>query len=50
MAMNEQQPKPEPQKRPYVKPVLRELGNVRDLTHGGGCIHKFDGVIRKKRM
>ena len=47
---NNEPDKPEPKKRPYIKPVLRELGTVRNLTHGGGCLKTYDGAIFKKRM
>lgn len=30
-------------KRPYVRPVLRRLGSVRELTLGGGLSHTADG-------
>jgi hypothetical protein len=43
-AVAEQEPNGDrPEKKPYVKPALRRLGSVRDLTHGGGCLTTSDG-------
>ncbi|MGA2449826.1 MAG: lasso RiPP family leader peptide-containing protein [Polyangiaceae bacterium] len=30
-------------KKPYVAPVLKRLGSVRELTLAGGSIHATDG-------
>ena len=39
----EEAPAPGP-KKPYVRPTLRRLGTVRDLTLGGGASPHTDGL------
>lgn len=33
------------QKKPYVRPSLRRLGSVRELTAGGPSPHLADGLM-----
>jgi hypothetical protein len=37
------------ERKPYVRPTLRRLGSVRDLTHSGGCVHMTDGSRASKK-
>ena len=40
-------PSAAPVRRPYESPVLRQLGSVRDLTHGNGNTVHDHGPLRK---
>ncbi|MDP9034834.1 MAG: lasso RiPP family leader peptide-containing protein [Myxococcota bacterium] len=46
-AMGSASPK---RKKPYVKPVLRPLGSVRELTLGGGASPHSDGMRATRVM